>query len=247
MYHQFIELADVDITKEPMEVGPTCHYMMGGVRVDADTQASTVPGLFAAGEVAGGMHGANRLGGNSLSDLLVFGRRAGLHAAQYVEGLQTTPVVDTEEVEAIARAGLAVFEGAGTENPYAIQQDLQDCMQTLVGIIRTEDELQKALEELATLNERARRVHVEGHRQYNPGWHLALDLEPLLTVSECITRAALERKESRGAQTRDDYPKPDPALGRVNVVVRQRDAELSVTKEPLPQMPEELQRLLEDH
>ena len=246
MYHQFIELADVDITKEPMEVGPTCHYMMGGVRVDADTQASTVPGLFAAGEVAGGMHGANRLGGNSLSDLVVFGRRAGLHAAEYAAGLQTTPVVDTEEAEAIARAGRAVFVGAGTENPYAIQQDLQECMQTLVGIIRTEDELQKAVEELATLNERARRVQVVGHRQYNPGWHLALDLEPLLTVSECITRAALERKESRGAQTRDDYPNPDPSLGRVNVVVRQRGGELSVTKEPLPEMPEELRRLLED-
>ena len=246
MYHQFRELADVDITKEPMEVGPTCHYMMGGVRVDADTQASTVAGLFAAGEVAGGMHGANRLGGNSLSDLLVFGRRAGLHAAQYAKDFQGVPRVDDGEVEEAARGALAPFERTGGENPYAIQQDLQECMHALVGIIRTEDELAKALEELASLKDRAARVSVEGHRQYNPGWHLALDLDPLLAVSECITRAALERRESRGAQTRDDYPKTDPELAKVNVVIRQRGDTVSVAQEPLPPWPDDMRKLIED-
>jgi succinate dehydrogenase / fumarate reductase flavoprotein subunit len=246
MYHQFLELADVDITKEAMEVGPTCHYMMGGVRVDAETQASTVPGLFAAGEVAGGMHGANRLGGNSLSDLLVFGRRAGLYASEYVRAVSSSPTVNIGEVETRAQEALRVFEETGTENPYAIQQDLQDCMQTLVGIIRTEDELVKALDELAVLSERAERVRVVGHRQYNPGWHLALDLAPLLTVSESITRAAIERKESRGAQTRDDYPKTDPELGTVNVVVRQVDGNMALAVEPLPPIPGDLRHLLEN-
>ena len=246
MYHQFLELADVDITKEPMEVGPTCHYMMGGVRVDAETQASTVPGLFAAGEVAGGMHGANRLGGNSLSDLLVFGQRAGRGAAEYAGRTGARPAVNPSQAEELAQAALRPFEATGTENPYAIQQDLQQCMQTMVGIIRTEDELTKAFDELAVLGERAKRVRVEGHRQFNPGWHLALDLDPLLAVSECIARAALERNESRGAQTREDYPGTDPDLGKVNVVVRRRDGELVLTREPLPPMPEELQALLED-
>jgi succinate dehydrogenase / fumarate reductase flavoprotein subunit len=246
MYHQFLQLADVDITKEPMEVGPTCHYMMGGVRVDAESQESTVPGLFAAGECAGGMHGANRLGGNSLSDLLVFGRRAGLYAAQYAAGLESRPTVDPAAVDALAAQAVAPFEAGGAENPYAVQQDLQECMHNLVGIIRTEDELDKALEELTVLNERAGRVKVEGHRQYNPGWHLALDLRALLAVSECITRAARERRESRGAQTRDDYPDTDPELGKVNVVVRQRDGELSLSLEALPQMPDELRKHLED-
>jgi succinate dehydrogenase / fumarate reductase, flavoprotein subunit len=246
MYHQFLELADVDITKEPMEVGPTCHYMMGGVRVDAETQASTVPGLFAAGEVAGGMHGANRLGGNSLSDLLVFGQRAGRSAADYARRPTARPVANAGEVEELVRGALQPFEVTGTENPYGIQQDLQECMQTMVGIIRTEDELTKAFDELAALRERAGRVRVEGHRQYNPGWHLALDLDPLLAVSECIARAALERKESRGAQTRDDFPDTDPALGQINVVVRQRDGELVLTREPLPPIPDELQALLKD-
>jgi succinate dehydrogenase / fumarate reductase flavoprotein subunit len=246
MYHQFRELADVDITKEAMEVGPTCHYMMGGVRVDADTQAASVAGLFAAGEVAGGMHGANRLGGNSLSDLLVFGRRAGEHAANYANAFQGTSLVDAGQLEELARHALAPFERTGGENPYAIQQDLQECMHTLVGIIRTEDELSKALEEIASLKERAARVSVEGHRQYNPGWHLALDLGPLLAVSECITLAALERKESRGAQTRDDYPKTDPDLAKVNVVLRQRDDNLSVAQEPLPPMPEDMRKLVEE-
>jgi succinate dehydrogenase / fumarate reductase flavoprotein subunit len=246
MYHQFLELADVDITKEPMEVGPTCHYMMGGVRVDAESQGSTVPGLFAAGEVAGGMHGANRLGGNSLSDLLVFGQRAGRAAAEYAAGPTARPQVNASEVEELVRGALQPFEATGTENPYAIQQDLQECMQTMVGIIRTADELTKAFGELAVLRERAGRVRVEGHRQYNPGWHLALDLDPLLAVSECIARTALERTESRGAQTREDYPETDPDLAKVNVVVRQRNGELVLTREPLPVIPDELQALLED-
>ena len=246
MYHQFLQLADVDITREAMEVGPTCHYMMGGVRVDAETQASTVPGLFAAGEVAGGAHGANRLGGNSLSDLLVFGRRAGLYAAQYARALTAGPTVDPSQVDGMARDALRPFDAAGHENPYAIQQDLQECMHTLVGIIRTEDELTKALEELAVLQDRASRVRVEGHRQYNPGWHLALDLGPLLAVSECITRAAVERRESRGAQTRDDYPTTDAELAKVNVVVRQRYGVLSTALEPRPPLPEDLAKLLED-
>ena len=246
MYHQFLQLADVDITKEPMEVGPTCHYMMGGVRVDAESQESTVPGLFAAGECAGGMHGANRLGGNSLSDLLVFGRRAGLYAARYAVGLAARPAADAELIDELARHAVRPFEVGGAENPYAVQQDLQECMHNLVGIIRTEDELDKALEELMILSDRARRVKVEGNRQYNPGWHLALDLRSLLAVSECITRAARERRESRGAQTRDDYPGTDPELGTVNVVVRQREGELSLALEPLPVIPNDLSKLLED-
>ncbi len=245
MYHQFRELADVDITKESMEVGPTCHYMMGGVRVDAETQASTVPGLYAAGEVAAGLHGANRLGGNSLSDLLVFGRRAGLHAAQYASSV-STPRSNSQEIEELASRALRPFDSTGSENPYTLQQDLQDCMQNLVGIIRTDDELAKALEELGALRERAARVGVEGHRQYNPGWHLALDLDPLLTVSECITKAARERTESRGAQTREDFPGTDPELAKVNIVVRQRDGELSLTRETLPPIPADLDALLKE-
>jgi len=248
MYHQFKQLADVDITKEPMEVGPTCHYVMGGVRVDADTEAATVPGLFAAGEAAGGMHGANRLGGNSLSDLLVFGRRAGLGAAEYAKGLTATPQADPSQVEAMAAEALAPFERDAGENPYTIQHDLQDTMQELVGIIRTEGELKSALEKLQVLKERAGQVRVEGHRQYNPGWHLALDLRSLLTVSECVATAALERKESRGGHTRDDYPKPDPEFGKLNMVLRQREAggEISLTREPLPEMPDDLKQLFDE-
>ena len=246
MYHQFRELADVDITKEAMEVGPTCHYMMGGVRVDAETQASTVPGLYAAGEVAAGLHGANRLGGNSLSDLLVFGRRAGLHAAEYASGAAKRPRVDSGELDDLATRALRPFDAAGTENPYTIQRDLQECMQALVGIIRTDDELAKALEELVVLRDRATRVRVEGHRQYNPGWHLALDLDPLLAVSECITTSARERTESRGAQTREDFPGTDPELATVNIVVRQRDGELALAREPLPQIPDDLAALLKE-
>ncbi|HEY3132497.1 MAG TPA: fumarate reductase/succinate dehydrogenase flavoprotein subunit [Acidobacteriota bacterium] len=246
MYHQFKELADVDITQAPMEVGPTCHYIMGGVRVDADSAAATVKGLYAAGEVAGGMHGANRLGGNSLSDLLVFGYRAGLAASQYARTCSGKPVVDNSVIDAIAQEALRPFDQSGGENPYAIQQDLQQCMQDLVGIIRAESELKKALEKIDELKQRSTRVRVEGHRQYNPGWHLALDLRSMLQVSECITLAALERKESRGAQTRDDFPKSDPALGRVNVLIRLKDGQLSVTQEPLPEMPADLKKLLEE-
>ncbi len=247
MYHQFKELADVDITKEPMEVGPTAHYMNGGVRVDADTAATAVPGLFAAGEVAGGLHGANRLGGNSLSDLLVFGRRAGLYAAEYAKGFKGTLTLDQGQVAEIARDCLEPFDRQGSdENPYTIQRDLQECMQVLVGIIRTEGELKKALEEIVVLKERAKRVKVEGNRQYNPGWHLALDLKSLLTVSETVARAALERKESRGGHTREDYPKPDASFGKVNVVVRTRGSEIIVSREPLPEMPDDLKKLLEE-
>jgi len=246
MYHQFKELADVDITKEPMEVGPTCHYAMGGVRVDADTQAGTVPGLFAAGEAAGGMHGANRLGGNSLSDLLVFGLRAGRYAAEYAKGLPELPAVDERQVDAVAREALLPFERSEGENPYTLQQDLQDCMQDLVGIIRTEGELKSALERIASLRERAGRVRVEGNRQYNPGWHLALDLPSMLTVAECVTLAALERRESRGAHTRDDYPKPDPEFGKLKMVLRRQDEELVVAREPLAEMPDDLKQLFEE-
>ena len=246
MYHQFKELADVDITAEPMEIGPTCHYFMGGVRVEADTAASTVPGLYAAGETAGGMHGANRLGGNSLSDLLVFGRRAGLAAAQHALGRSRTEEIDGAQVEAATTHALAPFGREEGENPYAIQQDLQDCMQRLVGIIRREDELKEAQKELAALKERAKHVKVEGHRQYNPGWHLALDLDALLSLSECLTMGALQRTESRGGHTRDDYPKTDDELGKVNFIIRRREDELTIQAEPLPQMPDDLKALLED-
>ncbi len=246
MYHQFKELADVDITREPMEVGPTCHYVMGGVRVDPDTQAASVSGLYAAGEAAGGMHGANRLGGNSLSDLLVFGRRAGLYAAEHALGLESTPALDQAEVEAAAARALAPFGRGEGESPYAVQQELQETMQDLVGIIRTEGELKAALEKLAVLGERSRRVRVEGNRQYNPGWHLALDLDSMLTVSECVAMAALERKESRGGHTRDDYPRPEPELARVNMVLRQTDGQLELRREPLPEMPDDLRRLFEE-
>jgi succinate dehydrogenase / fumarate reductase flavoprotein subunit len=246
MYHQFKELADVDITSEPMEVGPTCHYQMGGVRVEADSAATTVPGLFAAGEVAAGLHGANRLGGNSLSDLLVFGRRAGLYAAEYAGRHQGSPTVDAGEVESVAAASLAPFEGDGGENPYAIHADLEDCMQNLVGIIRTESELQQALDEIAGFWERLGRVSVAGNRQYNPGWHLALDLHNMLTVAEAVTRSAIERKESRGGHTRDDYPGTDPKLGTVNVLTRKQQGEMTIAQEPLPEMPDDLKALFEE-
>jgi succinate dehydrogenase / fumarate reductase flavoprotein subunit len=246
MYHQFKELAGVDITKEPMEVGPTCHYVMGGVRVDADTTQSTVPGLFAAGEVAGGMHGSNRLGGNSLSDLLVFGRRAGLHAALYAKNFAGALTVDAGQVEQAARQMLAPFERTGGENPYAIQSDLQETMQALVGIIRNEAELKEALKRLEQLKERAHKVRADGHRQYNPGWHTALDLESLLTVAECSAVAALERKESRGGHTRDDHPYTDDTWGKVNVVLRLRDGRVQVSREPLPEMPADLKALFQE-
>ncbi|WP_241386207.1 fumarate reductase/succinate dehydrogenase flavoprotein subunit [Rhodococcus sp. CH91] len=223
MQHQFKELADVDITAEAMEVGPTCHYVMGGIEVDPDTGAASVPGLFAAGECSGGMHGSNRLGGNSLSDLLVFGRRAGLGAADYVQGLATRPSVADSDVDAAARAALAPFEPADAEraeNPYGLHTDLQQVMQDLVGIIRRADEVQRALDELEVLRGRIRNVAVEGHRQFNPGWHLALDLRNMLLVCECVARAALQRTESRGGHTRDDYPSMDPEWRRTLLTCR---------------------------
>ncbi len=246
MYHQFKELADVDITKEPMEVGPTCHYSMGGVRVDADTTATTVPGLFAAGEVAAGLHGANRLGGNSLSDLLVFGRRAGLYAAEYSKSSTASVSVNSDQVDAIAREMLAPFENQGEENPYTIHSDLQQCMQELVGIIRVESELNQALEIIQQLKRRSRSAKVEGNRHFNTGWHLALDLHSLLTFAEAATLAAIERKESRGGHTRDDFPTTDPKLAKVNIVVRKAGDGMSLSHEPLPEMPDELKVLLEE-
>ncbi|MEW1545079.1 fumarate reductase/succinate dehydrogenase flavoprotein subunit [Streptomyces tsukubensis] len=230
MYHQFKELADVDITAEPMEVGPTCHYVMGGVAVDSDTAAAVgVPGLFAAGEVAGGMHGSNRLGGNSLSDLLVFGRRAGLHAARYSRESDPLPTVDESRIDAAAAEALRPFGASGApdggppENPYTLHQELQQTMNDLVGIIRREGEMKQALEQLARLCDRAGRVGVEGHRQFNPGWHLALDLRNMLLVSECIARAALERTESRGGHTREDRPAMEREWRRINLLCRLTD------------------------
>ncbi|MFJ7259270.1 fumarate reductase/succinate dehydrogenase flavoprotein subunit [Streptomyces globosus] len=222
MYHQFKELADVDITAEPMEVGPTCHYVMGGVAVDSETAAAEgVPGLFAAGEVAGGMHGSNRLGGNSLSDLLVFGRRAGLHAAALAAAPGRRPQVSPEQVDAAAAEALAPFHAReGAENPYTLHQELQSAMNDLVGIIRREDEMAEALRKLASLRERAARAGVEGHRQFNPGWHLALDLRNMLLVSECVARAALERTESRGGHTREDCPAMERHWRPVNLLCR---------------------------
>jgi succinate dehydrogenase / fumarate reductase, flavoprotein subunit len=250
MYHQFKELADVDITAEPMEVGPTCHYVMGGVEVDADTEQSIVEGLYAAGEVAGGMHGSNRLGGNSLSDLLVFGRRAGHNAAYYAHRVRDErPKVDAAEVKAAAAKALAPFEVQGGENPYTIQKDLQATMQRLVGIIRKAEELRESLKEIEKLKARAKKLSVEGHRQYNPGWHLAIDLTNMLIVSECIAKAALEREESRGGHTRDDFPGPDPEWGTVNLVLTMPgDANNTVElkHQPLPIMPEDLKKLFED-
>jgi succinate dehydrogenase / fumarate reductase flavoprotein subunit len=244
MYHQFKELAGVDITKDAMEVGPTCHYIMGGVRVEAETAATRVPGLYAAGEVAGGLHGANRLGGNSLSDLVVFGRRAGMAAAEYAKGVKAAAALDAAQVDAAVRSLLSPFDSKGSENPYAIHADLQECMQTLVGIIRTEGELRKALEEMAVFKQRLGRVRVEGGRAFNPGWHLALDLHSMLSVSEAVTLGALERKESRGGHTRDDYPFADDRFGTVNVVIRRAAGSLGVAIEPIPPLPPELKALL---
>jgi succinate dehydrogenase / fumarate reductase, flavoprotein subunit len=249
MYHQFKELADVDITKEPMEIGPTCHYVMGGVEVDPDSQMSKLPGLFAAGEVAGGMHGANRLGGNSLSDLLVFGKRAGDYAASYSANLgEGRPNISDADVEAASSEALAPFETDGGENPYAMQQELQSVMQDLVGIIRNESELVAAIHTIGELGNRIAKVSVEGHRQYNPGWHLALDLRNMLVVSESVARAALERKESRGGHTRDDYPMTDyDYWGRRNLIVSLGDdGHPTIREQPLPEPPPELAALLEE-
>jgi succinate dehydrogenase / fumarate reductase flavoprotein subunit len=249
MYHQFKQLADIDITREPMEVGPTTHYVMGGVRVDSDTQASTVPGLFAAGECAAGINGANRLGGNSLSDLLVFGKRAGEFAARFARE-NGRGRIDEAGVEAAARRALEPFDrdaAADGDGPYKVQEDLQHTMQDLVGIVRTESEMRQALEGLQGLNARARRVRVQGNREYNPGWHTALDLSNLLTVSEAVTRSALERKESRGAHFREDFADKDAAWGKLNVVVRRgRDGEMQVARQPIPEMPAALKQVIEE-
>jgi succinate dehydrogenase / fumarate reductase flavoprotein subunit len=251
MYHQFMELAGVDITAGPMEVGPTCHYMMGGVRVDADSAAATVPGLFAAGEVAGGMHGANRLGGNSLSDLLVFGRRAGIGAADYAEGRTGAPTVDAAEVESVIDEAFAPFAREGGGNPYDIQHELEETMQSLVGIIRTGPELEEALVKLEELKERVSNLTVKGGKVYNPGWNLATDLPSMITTSIAVAQGALNRKESRGGHTREDYPGPDAELGKVNFVQRQTAehgylAPISIDPEPLLEMPAELRALLEE-
>ena len=247
MYHQFKQLADLDITKEPMEVGPTTHYMMGGINVDGDSQMSTVPGLFAAGEAAAGLHGANRLGGNSLSDLLVFGRRAGRFAAEYAKA-NSAAAIDETQAEAAAAAALAPFDRSPAgENPYQIQYDLQESMQDLVGIVRTESEMERALEMIGQLHARAERAGIAGHRQFNNGWHTAMDLANLLKVSEAITRAALLRKESRGAQFREDFPNKDAEWGKCNIVVKRgADGGMEVEKRPLRPLPEELKAVIEE-
>jgi succinate dehydrogenase / fumarate reductase flavoprotein subunit len=247
MYHQFKQLADIDITNEPMEVGPTTHYIMGGVQVDADSQMSSVPGLFAAGECAAGINGANRLGGNSLSDIVVFGKRAGEYAAEYARR-QRANVIDTREVEALEAFSLSAFERSDAgETPYAVQRDLQTTMQDLVGIVRTESEMREALNALEALKQRAARVGVSGHREYHTGWHTALDLRNLLMVSEAITRSAIERRESRGGHFRHDYPNPALEWAQVNVQVRRgSDGTMQVNRIPIPPMPEELQRVIEE-
>jgi succinate dehydrogenase / fumarate reductase, flavoprotein subunit len=251
MYHQFMQLANLDITKEPMEVGPTTHYIMGGVRVDAETQMSSVLGLFAAGEVAAGLHGANRLGGNSLSDLLVFGKRAGEFAAHFAKEYGPGRTHD-DEIEEAAREALESFDraarGAGVaENPYQVQSDLQEMMQNLVGIVRREEEMIRALGGLGTLRKRSQNVAVHGHREYNPGWHTAIDLKHLLTVSEAITRSAIERKESRGGHFRDDFPNKSEIEGKVSIVVYQAaDGSMQVRREPIPEMPEHLKQVVEE-
>lgn len=247
MYHQFKELADIDITNEPMEVGPTTHYIMGGVRVDSDTQMSTVPGLFAAGECAAGINGANRLGGNSLSDLLVFGKRAGEYAAKFAQANRRGPI-DQSAAQAAADEALKPFEaGASGENPYAIQSALQELMQTQVGIVRTGAEMHQALQELGGLRARAARAGVTGHREYNPGWHTAIDLNSLLTVSEAITRSAIERKESRGGHFREDCPEKVAEFGTINIVTRKAaDGSMEVRRVPIPEMPAELKQVIEE-
>jgi succinate dehydrogenase / fumarate reductase flavoprotein subunit len=248
MYHQFKELGDIDITAEPMEVGPTTHYIMGGIRVDADSQMSTIPGLFAAGECAAGINGANRLGGNSLSDLLVFGKRAGEYAAVFARENARVPV-DPAKAQQATEDALTPFEhGQGkAENPYTIQSDLQEMMQRLVGIVRTGSEMQEAVKDLAALKARAARAGVTGHREYNPGWHTAIDLKNLLTVSEAIARSAIERKESRGGHFREDFPDKIPEYATFNIVTRQRpDGSMDVSRVPLPPLPPELKAIIEE-
>jgi succinate dehydrogenase / fumarate reductase flavoprotein subunit len=246
MYHQFKELAHVDITKEPMEIGPTTHYVMGGVKVDAETQESTLPGLYSAGEVAGGMHGANRLGGNSLSDLLVFGRRAGAHAAASAAKRGTPPSVPDAEVDASVREALGPFEQEGGENPFAVQSALQAVMQRHAGIARDRAGLETALAELEKLKARAKRVGITGSREYNPGWHTAIDLHSLLIVSEATARAALERTESRGGHTRTDYPESDERQAREQIVIKKEGDRMAVRREPQPPIPPDLMTIIKE-
>jgi len=246
MYHQFKQLADIDITEQPMEVGPTTHYAMGGIHVDPDTQMSRIPGLFAAGECAAGINGANRLGGNSLSDIVVFGKRAGEYAAKFAKE-NSLGHIDRNEVEAMANEALAPFARASGENPYSVQRDLQEAMQDLVGIVRTESEMRTALEQLKGFQERTSRAGVIGHREFNPGWHTALDLKTLLTVSEAITLAALERKESRGAQFRDDFPDKDDRFAKLNTMIsKAADGSMQLRLAPLPEMPDHLKQVIEE-
>jgi succinate dehydrogenase / fumarate reductase, flavoprotein subunit len=247
MYHQFKELADLDITKEPMEVGPTTHYVMGGIRVDADSQMSTIPGLFAAGECASGINGANRLGGNSLSDLIVFGQRAGEYASQFARSNGATRV-DDGAVERAMRSALEPFErGSSGENPYKVQADLQDTMQALVGIVRLEDEMKQALTRIHGFKQREARVGVGGSRDYHSGWHTALDLRNLLTVSEAVARSAIERKESRGGHFREDHPDKTVEFSTVNMMVKQGpDGAIQLSRIPIPPMPDELKAVIEE-
>ena len=244
MYHQFRELADVDITKGPMEVGPTCHYMMGGIRVEAETAQSNVPGLFAAGEAAAGLHGANRLGGNSLSDLLVFGRRAGLAAAEHAK--QTAaPAIDDAQIDDATREMLEPFERSEGDSPYDVHRDLQETMQNYVGIFRSEEDLKQGLSEIQKLRDRADRVHVDGSRLFNPGWHLARDLKSMLTVSEAVALSALERKESRGAHSRIDFPQYDEQWSKLNnIILRDGDA-MRLSHASITEMPDELKQIVE--
>jgi succinate dehydrogenase / fumarate reductase flavoprotein subunit len=252
MYHQFKQLADIDITEQPMEVGPTTHYIMGGVHVDPDTQMSRAPGLFAAGECAAGINGANRLGGNSLSDLLVFGKRAGQFAARFAKD-NSLGKIDSQsrtgtQIDNAAREAVAAFDRSEGENPYQVQKDLQEAMQDLVGIVRNENEMQQALDRINSLKSRAGNAIVTGNREYNPGWHTALDLKNLLTVSEAITRAALQRKESRGAQFREDHPNKDDTFGKVTTLISKAgDGSMQVRLEPLPEMPDYLRRVVEEN
>ncbi len=247
MYHQFKQLADIDITQEPMEVGPTTHYIMGGIRVDADSQMTTLPGLFAAGECAAGLHGANRLGGNSLSDLLVFGRRAGDYAAAFARE-HGPGRIDDASVDRAAKEALVPFERQGREGPYQVQYDLQNMMQELVGIVRNESDMRRALEGILALRKRAAEVGVGGNREYNPGWHTAMDLANLLTCSEAVTRSALERKESRGGHFREDFPNKDATYARFNVICRRgADGEMEIARQPLSEMRADLQQIIEEN
>jgi succinate dehydrogenase / fumarate reductase flavoprotein subunit len=250
MYHQFMELAGVDITREAMEIGPTCHYIMGGIKVDAETAATEVNGLFAAGECTGGMHGANRLGGNSLSDLVVFGRRAGMGAADYIEAGQGATELDGSEIESAIKEALDPFDRSDGESPYDIQRDLQDMMQVNVGIIRTASEIDFAINELDTFTQRVKNMSVKGGRAYNPGWNLATDLPAMLSVCKTVAIGAKSRKESRGGHTREDFPKPDPNYGKINFAHSSDggtwDSPITTVESPILEIPDELKALLEE-